>query len=70
MHDLMSASMIAERSKHPLHRVKYVILSRAIKPVKRVANVRLFSEEQYERIVSELADIAQGEALRNRRQPE
>ena len=70
MHELMSASMIAERSGHPSHRVKYVLLSRAIKPVKRVGNVRLFSEEQYERVVAELEDIAHGESLKNRRREE
>ena len=70
MPKLLSIGMMAERNRRPLHRVKYVIMSRGIEPVERIGNIRLFSEEQFRRITRELAEIEKAESLKVRRRRE
>ena len=48
---------IARRIGQPLHRVEYLIRSRNIQPTGIAGNVRVFSDEDVERIASELRRI-------------
>lgn len=51
---LLSVGQIAARLREPLHRVEYVIKSRAIQSRGRVGNARAFTETDVERIAAEL----------------
>ena len=70
MTKLLSVGMMAKRNRRPRHRLNYVIMTRGIEPVKRLGNMRLFTEEQFRGITRELAEIEQAESLKVRRQPE
>ena len=48
---------IARRLRKPVHRIEYVIRSRAIRPSSLAGNARVFSEADVERIASELRRI-------------
>lgn len=48
---------IARRFDVPIHRVEYVIRSRAIQPTLRAGNIRVFSEAAADRIGAELLQI-------------
>jgi DNA-binding transcriptional MerR regulator len=50
---------IARRLGVPLHRVEYVIRSRAIRPSVRAGNLRVFTEADVQHIASELRRIAE-----------
>ena len=60
---------IVKLTGEPLHRIEYLIRTRAIQPVRRVGNVHLYDEEGVERIQRALA-ASTSHADRSRRLPE
>jgi hypothetical protein len=50
---------IARRLGEPIHRIEYVLRTRAIHPVAIAGNCRVYSEEDVERIAAELRHIDQ-----------
>jgi DNA-binding transcriptional MerR regulator len=61
----LTVGEIALRLKAPIHRVEYVIRSRAIQPTSRAGNARIFTDADMERIGSELRRIANQKKGRN-----
>ena len=54
---------IAKRYRVPLHRVEYVIRARGIRPASLAGNVRVFSEDDVDRIGNELRRIQSDRVL-------
>ncbi len=54
---LSTVGVISRRLRKPLHRVEYVISSRAIQPDGMAGNARVFSDAAVARIKSELQRI-------------
>jgi DNA-binding transcriptional MerR regulator len=59
--DVPTVGSIAQQLGVPLHRVRYVIESRAIEPSGWAGNARVFTDADVDRIRSELARIAEKE---------
>lgn len=57
----LTVGEIARRLHAPVHRVEYVIRSRAIRPASRAGNARIFTDADMERIGYELHAIADQE---------
>ena len=53
----LSVGEIARRIGCPIHRVEYVIRSRALQPKERAGNVRVFSEADISLITGEIRRI-------------
>ena len=51
----LTSGEIAERCGVKLHRVEYLLKSRKIQPIRRFANIRVFSPETANYVASELA---------------
>lgn len=56
---LYSTGMIAKRAGAAIHQVKYVIESRRIEPLGKVAGANAYDEAAVRRIEAALTDIAQ-----------
>jgi hypothetical protein len=54
---LPTVGEIARRLDEPIHRIEYLIRSRAIKPLGMAGNARVFHEEAIEVIADELRRI-------------
>jgi DNA-binding transcriptional MerR regulator len=61
----LTVGEIALRLKASIHRVEYIIRSRAIQPTNRAGNARIFTDADVERIGSELRRIANQKKGRN-----
>jgi len=55
---MVSIGEIANKLGVPIHRVRYIIDKRGIRPTGRIANVRTFAESDIQFIESELRRIA------------
>lgn len=51
----VTSGEIAERCGVKLHKVVYLLRSRGIQPIRRFANIRIFSPETADLVASELA---------------
>jgi hypothetical protein len=54
---LPTVGEIARRLDEPIHRVEYILRSRAITPVGRAGHARVYSDEDVELIAEELRRI-------------
>ena len=60
--EALTIPAIARALNVPVHRVEWIVLSRAIAPCARAAHVRVFDETARDRIARELAIIDERQA--------
>ena len=54
---ILTVGQIAHRLNEPLHRIEYAIKSRDIQPVAIAGHIRVFEEEDLDRIAAALLDM-------------
>ncbi|GMU23387.1 MAG: hypothetical protein AMXMBFR13_34650 [Phycisphaerae bacterium] len=58
---LTTIGRIASRLNAPLHKIRYIIQSRDIRPIAKVGALRVWDESAVQRIAHELNAIAEGQ---------
>jgi hypothetical protein len=60
---LPTLGVIAEQLREPIHRIRYIVDTRGIRPTARAGNAKIFADGDVERIRVALAEIARAKEV-------